>query len=140
VSTPFPLHPVVTEYLNLADARIAQVDHYLHLLSTLTTTGTDETKTVSVTLNPHGAVEDVWMQPGCKRLGADVINERLNEALQKASTTLESAKAGIDGDYSRELAALQARSDYLDTLIAAGPLAPAPEAPRSLAPPPTDRW
>lgn len=140
MNTLFPLHPVVTEYLNLADTVTAQFDHYLHLLSTLTATGADETKTVTVTLDPKGAIKDVWIQPGCKRLGADVINERLNEALQKAATTLENAKANIDGDHSRELTALKARNDYLNKLIEAGPLAPVSEVSPPPVPPPTDRW
>lgn len=120
VLTPF--HPVVAEYFELADVFTAQVDRYLRLLSQLSATGADGAKTVAVTLNSKGGVEDVWLQPGCKHLGAEVISERLNEALQKAAGALEKAKAGIDADHSRELAVLKERNDYLSALIGAGPL------------------
>jgi hypothetical protein len=117
------IHPVVTECLNLAHTVNDKLDHFLHLLSRLTTIATDETRTVAVTLNPNGAIDDVWIQPGIKRLGADIISERLNEALQTAAAALENVKADVNADHSRELAALQARADYLNTLIDAGSLA-----------------
>jgi hypothetical protein len=114
---------VVTECLNLAHTVNGKLDHFLRLLSQLTTIATDETETVAVTLNPNGAIDDVWIQPGIKRLGADIINERLNEALQMAAATLENVKADVDADHSRELSALQARADYLNTLIDIGAFA-----------------
>jgi hypothetical protein len=103
--------PAVTEYLGLADAVTAQFAHYLHVLSQLTATAADETNTATITLNHNGRIEDVWMQPGCKHLGAGIISQRLNEALQTACISLEDAKADIDADHSRKLAALQARID-----------------------------
>jgi hypothetical protein len=122
------LDPVVTQWLNLAGAGIAQVGHYLNLLSQLSITGTDETETVSVTLKPNGGVEDVCFQPGCKQLGAGIINERLNRALQTSTAALEAAKAEIGEAHIRELTALMARNDYLDTAIGAGrPLTSAAE-------------
>ena len=143
----FPPHPVVTEYLNLADAVTAEFDHYIHLLSTLTTTASDDTNTVAVTIDPNGAITDIWIKPGAKHLGAETINKRLNQALNKATTTVTDAKAAIDADHDHEMAAFRTRNNYLSTLIDAGPLAsPPPEPPPTTAPIPTnqptnpDRW
>jgi DNA-binding protein YbaB len=117
VATAVAVSDVVTEYLNLGGAVTAQFDHYLHRLSRLSATATDETKTVAVTVNSNGGIEDVWLQPGIKQLDADAISEHLNEALQKAAAAIATTREAIDADYSRALAPLQARSDDLNALI-----------------------
>jgi DNA-binding protein YbaB len=119
---------VVAEYLDLGAAVTAQFDRYLHLLSQLTTTAVDETQTVAVTLNSNGDIDNVRVRPDARFLDGEIVNARLNEALRKATAILENAKAEIAADYSRELAVLHARSDSLNVLIDAGPLACIPPA------------
>jgi DNA-binding protein YbaB len=119
----------MAQYLDLADTITAQFAHYLHLSSQLTATAADETNTVTITLDSNGRITNVWIQPGCKRLGATTINQRLNNALQKACTTLENTKTNIDADHTRKLTALQARNGHYIHQNDAGPLTPVPAPP-----------
>jgi ESX secretion-associated protein EspL len=119
----------MAQYLDLADTITAQFAHYLHLSSQLTATAADETNTVTITLDSNGRITNVWIQPGCKRLGATTINQRLSNALQKACITLENTKTNIDADHTRKLAALQARNGRFIHQIDAGPLTSVPATP-----------
>lgn len=51
-----------------------------------------------MTLKPHHLLTDVYIQDGLLRLGAEVVEQRVNEALQKAN---EAASASIDADRER---------------------------------------
>ena len=61
-------------------------------------TAADESDTVEVTLNGHHWLTDVYIEDGLLRLGADVVQGRVNEAVQKAS-----AKAAMSIAADREL-------------------------------------
>ncbi|OHU90513.1 hypothetical protein [Mycobacterium talmoniae] len=124
MTTPqFPIHPLVLQSLDLADAYVAQLDRYLDIRAKTTTTATDATKTVAVTLNDHGWFVDLWIKPGTARLGAATLAERLNEALATANRAAAETTTSIDGDCQQVMEALKAQAAALDEQLALGPQA-----------------
>ena len=61
-------------------------------------TAADKTDTVEVTLNGHHWLKDIYIQDGLLRLGAETVEQRVNEALVKAGAE---ASASIDADRER---------------------------------------
>lgn len=74
------------------------MDDQLHRMSSQTFTASDETDTVEVSLNGHHHLTSVFIEDGLLRLGASTVEQRLNEALQKATAA---ATASIDADRAR---------------------------------------
>ncbi|MBS4728039.1 YbaB/EbfC family nucleoid-associated protein [Mycobacterium sp. SM1] len=92
------LHPQVAAVLRQAERLQSLMDDQLHKMNTQTFTATDESKTVEVTVNGRHWLTDVFINDGLLRLGADVVEQRLNEALQKASAA---ATASLRADRER---------------------------------------
>jgi DNA-binding protein YbaB len=94
------MHPQVAAVLRQAQQLQSIMDEQLHRMNTETFTGTDEAKTVEVTLNGHHHLTGVFIQDGLLRLGAHTVEQRLNEALEKATaaatTAIESDRERID--------------------------------------------
>lgn len=79
------MHPEVASVLQQAHRLQSLMDDQLVKMNTETFTATDESETVEVTLNGHHWLTDVFIEDGVLRLGAEVVQTRVNEALQKAS-------------------------------------------------------
>ena len=92
------MHPEVAAVLRQAKRLQSLMDEQLDKMANETFTASDETETVEVTLNGHHLLKDVHIQDGLLRLGAEVVEQRVNEALQKAN---EAASASIDADRER---------------------------------------
>lgn len=92
------MHPQVAAVLQQAQRLQSLMDDQLAKMNTETFTATDESETVEVTLNGHHWLTDVFIQDGLLRLGAETVQGRINEALQKASAE---ASASIDEDRER---------------------------------------
>ncbi|MEC9323837.1 MAG: YbaB/EbfC family nucleoid-associated protein [Actinomycetota bacterium] len=92
------MHPEVAAVLRQAKRLQSLMDEQLDKMANETFTASDETETVEVTLNGHHLLTDVYIQDGLLRLGAEVVEQRVNEALQKAN---EAASASIDADRER---------------------------------------
>ena len=94
------MHPQVAAVLSQAQRLQSIMDEQLHKMNTDTFTATDETKTVEVTLNGHQWLTEVFIADGLLRLGAEVVQQRLNEALQiataKASDAIQADRERID--------------------------------------------
>lgn len=80
------VHPQVTETL-------AQFERFKNALEDQMTrtdsgsyTATDETETVEVTINGHQCLTELHIEDGLLRLGAETVQERINEALTKAQS------------------------------------------------------
>lgn len=91
-------HPEVAAVLRQARRLQSLMDEQLDKMATESFTAADETETVEVTLNGHHWLKDVYIQDGLLRLGAETVEDRVNEALQKASAE---ASASIDADRER---------------------------------------
>ena len=79
------MHPEVAAVLRQAQRLQSLMDEQLAKMNTETFTATDESETVEVTLNGHHWLTDVFIEDGVLRLGAEVVQNRVNEALRKAS-------------------------------------------------------
>jgi DNA-binding protein YbaB len=92
------MHPEVAAVLQQAQRLQSLMDDQLAKMNTETFTATDESETVEVTLNGHHWLTDVFIEDGVLRLGAEVVQSRVNEALQKASAV---ATESITADRER---------------------------------------
>ena len=92
------MHPEVAAVLRQARRLQSLMDEQLDKMATESFTASDEGETVEVTLNGHHWLKDVYIQDGLLRLGAEAVEQRVNEALQKASAD---ATASIDIDRER---------------------------------------
>jgi DNA-binding protein YbaB len=92
------MHPEVAAVLKQAQQLQSIMDGQLHKMSTQTFTATDEAETVEVTLNGHHHLTGAFIEDGLLRLGAQEVEQRLNEALQNATAA---ATAAIEEDRER---------------------------------------
>ncbi|MGE0218530.1 YbaB/EbfC family nucleoid-associated protein [Mycolicibacterium sp.] len=92
------MHPEVAAVLRQARRLQTLMDEQLDKMANESFTASDDTDTVEVTLDGHHWLKDVYIQDGLLRLGAEVVEQRVNEALQKASAQ---ASASIDTDRER---------------------------------------
>ncbi|PRC44103.1 DNA-binding protein [Mycobacterium sp. ITM-2017-0098] len=92
------MHPEVAAVLKQARRLQSLMDEQLDKMANDSFTGSDESETVEVTLNGHHWLKDAYIQDGLLRLGAEAVEQRVNEALQNASAE---ATAAIDADRER---------------------------------------
>ncbi len=92
------MHPEVAAVLKQAQRLQALMDEQLNKMDSESFTATDESETVEVTLNGHHWLKDVFIEDGLLRLGANTVEQRLNEALQNATAD---ATASINADRER---------------------------------------
>jgi len=92
------MHPDVAAVLKQARRLQSLMDEQLDKMSSDSFTAADDSETVEVTLNGHHWLKDVYIQDGLLRLGAETVEQRVNEALQKASVV---ASETIDADRER---------------------------------------
>jgi DNA-binding protein YbaB len=94
------MHPQVVAVLAQAQRLQSVMDDQLAKMKTQTFTASDETETVEVTLNGHSWLTDLFIEDGVLRLGAETVQARINEALQKAmaeaTSSLEADRERID--------------------------------------------
>ena len=92
------MHPEVSAVLRQARRLQSLMDEQLDKMSNASFTAADETDTVEVTLNGHHWLTDVYIQDGLLRLGAETVEQRVNEALHTANAE---ASASIAADRGR---------------------------------------
>lgn len=79
------MHPEVAAVLRQAQRLQSVMDEQLAKMNSDSFTATDEGETVEVTLNGHQWLTDVFINDGLLRLGAETVQNRVNEALQNAT-------------------------------------------------------
>lgn len=92
------MHPEVAAVLQQAQQLQSVLDEQLHRMDSQTFTATDEARTVEVTLNGHHHMTGAFIEDGLLRLGAETVQNRLNEALRNATAA---ASASIAADKER---------------------------------------
>lgn len=85
------MHPQVVETLQLGQRLMSALNGQLHQLDTESFTGTDESETVTVNLDGHHWLTSLWVEDGLLRLGAETVQQRLNQALHNAHTAATEA-------------------------------------------------
>lgn len=89
------MHPEVAAVLLQAQRLQSVMDEQLAKMHIETFTATDDEETVEVTLNGHHWLTDVFINDGLLRLGAEAVQNRVNEALQKA-TAMAAESIAVD--------------------------------------------
>ncbi|ORW87508.1 DNA-binding protein [Mycobacterium sp. IEC1808] len=84
-------HPQVGEALQQLKHFNAVLEDQMYQTSTESFTGSDEAETVNVTVNGQHAVTGVFIEDGLLRLGAQTVEERVNEALRNAQVAATAA-------------------------------------------------
>jgi DNA-binding protein YbaB len=79
------MHPEVAAVLRQARRLQSVMDDQLAKMNTETFTATDDEESVEVTLNGHHWLTDVFINDGLLRLGPEIVQNRVNEAIQKAT-------------------------------------------------------
>nr|WP_322788821.1 YbaB/EbfC family nucleoid-associated protein [Mycolicibacterium rutilum] len=102
------MHPDVAAALRQAQRLQSIMDDQLHRMNTQTFTATDESETVEVTLDGHHHLTGAVIEDGLLRLGAETVQQRLNEALQNA---MAAATESIEADRERIDAAVAQITD-----------------------------
>lgn len=92
------MHPQVAEALRHAQQIQSALEDQQHRTNTESFTATDESETVEVTLNARLCLTDLHIEDGLLRLGADTVEQRINEAVANAQAT---ATAAIDAEHER---------------------------------------
>ncbi|NTY60703.1 YbaB/EbfC family nucleoid-associated protein [Mycolicibacterium sphagni] len=77
-------HPQVAETMQFLEKFSSALSDQVQQVSTATFTGTDEDKTVEVTVDGARWLTGLHVEDGLLRLGADEVSSRINEALQNA--------------------------------------------------------
>jgi DNA-binding protein YbaB len=85
------MHPQVAEALQQAQRFQSTLEDQIHRTTTESFTGTDEAKTVSVTIDGQQSLTGLHIEEGLLRLGADTVEQRINEAIQNAVATATGA-------------------------------------------------
>ncbi|MEE6139467.1 YbaB/EbfC family nucleoid-associated protein [Mycobacterium sp. 050128] len=109
-----PMHPQVADALQLAQQFQSILDDHIHRTNTDTFTVSDETETVKVTVDAHLVLTHLSIEPGLLRLGAEAVEERINDALRKAEAA---ATAAGDADDERLVASLADVTGSLHSIL-----------------------
>ncbi|KAA1242503.1 YbaB/EbfC family nucleoid-associated protein [Mycobacterium simiae] len=104
------MHPQVSEALRQAELFQSALVDQQHRRNTETFTATDESKAVAVTVDAGLCLTGLYIEEGLLRLGADTVEQRINEALGNARTT---ATAAIDAEYDRLIEVVAGIADSL---------------------------
>ena len=92
------MHPDVAAVLQQAERLQSLMDEQLHKMNNQTFTATDDAETVVVTLNGHHHLTGTFIADGLLRLGAEAVETRLKQPLQKAT---DAATKSIELDRDR---------------------------------------
>jgi DNA-binding protein YbaB len=108
-------HPQVTETMQLLEQFSSALSDQIQQVSTASFTGTDEDKTVEVTVDGARWLTGLHVEDGLLRLGAEAVGARINEALQNAQAAAsESIRAKHAQLYSNLAGITQSMKSGLD--------------------------
>jgi DNA-binding protein YbaB len=107
-----PQMPDMDAALHQAQLAQSSLEDFKHGINTGTFTGTDDARTVEVTINGRQWLTDLYIEDGLLRLGAETVGARLNEAVGNAQAA---ATAGVEAQQEQLLAKL---ADIAETLQA----------------------
>ncbi len=92
------MHPQVAEALRQAQQFQSALEDQQHRTDTELFTATDESESVEVILNARLCLTGLHIEEGLLRLGADTVEQRINEAIGNAQAA---ATEAIDAEHER---------------------------------------
>lgn len=109
MTEPFPTHPRVVETMAVIGHALEQYDRVIEAQKNNSTTASDATKTVYVTVNHYRWLTDVWIAPGTTRsLNAPQMSARLREAVQNANELAQRSADALTADHQLQFEAVHA--------------------------------
>ncbi len=84
-------HPQVVEALDQLKRFNSALEDQMQRTATGSFSATDETETVDVTINGHRCLTGLHIEDGLLRLGAETVEQRINEALGRAQASATQA-------------------------------------------------
>jgi DNA-binding protein YbaB len=110
-------HPQVAEALAGLERFNKALEDQMNRTNNGSYTATDETETVEVTINGRRCLTDLHIEDGLLRLGAETVQERVNDALLRAqaeaSGALQSQQAQLIASLSEIAGSLQKAVDLV---------------------------
>ncbi|MEM6109618.1 YbaB/EbfC family nucleoid-associated protein [Mycobacterium sp. 050272] len=100
------VHPEVADALRQAHQFQSALDNQVHRTATNSVTATDEAKSVEVTLDGRRWLSGLYIEEGLLRLGAETVQQRVNEALCNAVAAATAADAADGERFVESLAAI----------------------------------
>lgn len=100
---PEPKHPQVAETLEQLKRFNTLLEDQMTQSDAGSFTATDEEKTVTATINGHRLLTALSIEEGMMRLGAESVEQRINEAIANAQAK---ATAAIAGEQQQMIASL----------------------------------
>jgi DNA-binding protein YbaB len=85
------MDPQVADALQQAIQFQSAMDEQVDRMHTGSFKGTDEAESVQATLNGHGLITGLYIEDGLLRRGAEVVGQRVNEALRNAQAAVTAA-------------------------------------------------
>jgi DNA-binding protein YbaB len=98
--------PQVAEALSQMQQCLSGLEDLQHRANTESFTATDEAETVTVAVNADRWLTGLLIEPGLLRLGAEMVKQRINEALHKAQAAAIAAASTNGQELDETLAAL----------------------------------
>jgi DNA-binding protein YbaB len=96
-------HPQVSEALEQLQKFSTLLEDQMSRSDTGSFTATDEDETVTATINGHHLLTGLFIEEGLMRLGAETVEQRINEAVRTAQAQ---ATAAITGQQEELIASL----------------------------------
>jgi DNA-binding protein YbaB len=87
-------HPQVSEAMEQLKRFTTVLEDQMSNSDTESFTATDEDKTVTATINGHRLLTGLFIEEGLLRLGAETVEQRIDEAMRNAQTQATAAIAG----------------------------------------------
>jgi DNA-binding protein YbaB len=97
------MHPQVAEALQQAQQFQSALEDQVHRTNTETFTATDESKSVEATVDGRRWLTGLFIEDGLLRLGAETVEQRINDALRNAQAD---AVAALDAEYEQLIGSL----------------------------------
>jgi len=108
-------HPVVAEVLRKAQQIQSMSDAQADQVKAESFTGSDETKTVRVTVDGHRWLTGLYIEDGLLRLGIETVARRVNEAIRNAQAA---AAVAVDAEQEILIQSLGELADSLTEMVA----------------------
>lgn len=107
MTEPFPTHPRVIETMAVIGHALEHYDRLIEAQKNNSTTASDATKTVFVTVNHYRWLTDVWIAPGTTRsLNAPQMSARVREAVQNANELAQRSADALTADHRLQFQAV----------------------------------
>lgn len=109
-------HPQLTAVMEQFQKFTGVLEDQMRQKNTGAFTAVDDTETVEVSINGDGCLTHLHLEDGLLRLGAQTVEDRINDALQKAHA---SATENFEAQYEQTVDALSGIVSSMQDILSA---------------------